>query len=150
MSSSTQCDQSKLAPGAADHLDLLTNVSSLSNLLRRQAAGLQTSIGLLPTSSASRARHGSDSCQRPRFDFSETYAKCYFQLKIFFRRPTLHVFLLFRSLPFDMLGGLAMSTRRSPDLRVQIFYLVLCSPPPRRAQGLDHANLRVSRPERPN
>jgi hypothetical protein len=36
-------------------------------------------------------------------------------------------FLLFRSLPSDMLGGLAMPTRRSPDLRVQIFYLVMCS-----------------------
>jgi hypothetical protein len=39
-------------------------------------------------------------------------------------------FLLFRSLPLDMLGGLALPTRRSPDLRVQIFYLVLYPPPP--------------------
>jgi hypothetical protein len=37
-------------------------------------------------------------------------------------------FLLFWSLPLIMLGGLAMPTRRSPDLRVQNFYLVLCPP----------------------
>jgi hypothetical protein len=54
--------------------------------------------------------------------------------------------LLFGSLPLHMLGGLAMPTRRSPDLRVQIFYLVLCSPPPRHARGLGVANLRVARP----
>jgi hypothetical protein len=35
-------------------------------------------------------------------------------------------FMLFRSL-LDRLGGLAMPTRRSPDLRVQNFYLVMCS-----------------------
>jgi hypothetical protein len=55
-------------------------------------------------------------------------------------------FPLFRSLTLDMLGGLAMPTRRSTDLRVQIFYLVLCSPPTRHAGGLDHTNLRVVRP----
>jgi hypothetical protein len=54
--------------------------------------------------------------------------------------------LLFRPLLLDMLGGLALPTRRSPDLRVQIFYLALCSPPPRHARGLGHANLRVARP----
>jgi hypothetical protein len=54
--------------------------------------------------------------------------------------------LLFLSLPLDMLGGLALPTRRSSDLRVQIFYLVLCSPPPQHAWGLGHANLRVARP----
>jgi hypothetical protein len=35
--------------------------------------------------------------------------------------------LLFRSLPLDMLGGLAMPIRRSPSLRVQIF--ILCYVP---------------------
>jgi hypothetical protein len=49
-------------------------------------------------------------------------------------------------LPLDMLGGLAMPTPRSPDLRVQIFYLVLCSPPPQHARGFGLANLRVARP----
>jgi hypothetical protein len=50
------------------------------------------------------------------------------------------------TLPLDVLGGLALPTRRSPDLRVQIFYLVLCSPPPRHARRLGLANLRVARP----
>jgi hypothetical protein len=36
--------------------------------------------------------------------------------------------LLFRYLPLDMLRGLAMPTRRLPDQRVQIFYLVLRPP----------------------
>jgi hypothetical protein len=54
--------------------------------------------------------------------------------------------LLFQSLPLDMFGGLACPTRRSPDLRVQFFYLVLYSPLPRHAQGLGLANLRVARP----
>jgi hypothetical protein len=45
-----------------------------------------------------------------------------------------------------MIGGLALPTHRSPDLRVPIFYLVLCSPPPRHARGLGLANLRVTRP----
>jgi hypothetical protein len=53
--------------------------------------------------------------------------------------------LLFRYLPLHMLRGLAMPTRRLPDQRVQIFYLVLCLPL-RYAQGLGLANLRVARP----
>jgi hypothetical protein len=52
--------------------------------------------------------------------------------------------LLFLSLPLDMLGGLEMLTRRSPDLRVQIF--ILCYGPTRHARGLSLANLRVARP----
>jgi hypothetical protein len=32
-------------------------------------------------------------------------------------------FLIFQYLPLDMLGGLALPTRRSPDLRVPIFIL---------------------------
>jgi hypothetical protein len=78
-------------------------------------------------------------------------AKCYLQLNIFMASiyfvSQLHMFvLLFQSLPLDMLGGLACPTRRSPDLRVQFFYLVLYSPLPRHAQGLSLANLRVARP----
>jgi hypothetical protein len=42
-----------------------------------------------------------------------------------------------------MLGGLAMPTCRSPDLRDPIFYLVLYSPPHRHARGLGIVNLRV-------
>jgi hypothetical protein len=45
-----------------------------------------------------------------------------------------------------MLGGLVLPTRRSPDMRVQIFYLVLYPPPPRHARMLGLANLRVARP----
>jgi hypothetical protein len=67
-------------------------------------------------------------------DLDYVQAKCYFQLIIF--TPSIYFvdllympWLLFRS-PLDMLGGLVMPTRRSPDLRVQIFYLVLCSSPP--------------------
>jgi hypothetical protein len=50
------------------------------------------------------------------------------------------------TLPLNMLGGLVLLTCRSPDLMVQIFYLALCSPPPRHARGLGLTNLRVSRP----
>jgi hypothetical protein len=38
--------------------------------------------------------------------------------------------LLFRSLPLDMFGGLAMPTRRSPDLRVPIFFILCYVPLP--------------------
>jgi hypothetical protein len=51
--------------------------------------------------------------------------------------------------PLNMLEGLAMPTRRSPVLRVQIFYLVLCSSPPQHARGLGRANLRVTIHEGP-
>jgi hypothetical protein len=63
-----------------------------------------------------------------------------------FCRPGLHALSALPIPPLDMLGGLALPTRRSPDLRVQIFYLVLCSPPLRHARGLGLANLRVTRP----
>jgi hypothetical protein len=41
----------------------------------------------------------------------------------------LYMFLsrLYFPSPFDTLGGLGMPTRRSPDMRVQNFYLVMCS-----------------------
>jgi hypothetical protein len=38
--------------------------------------------------------------------------------------------VLFRSLPLDMLGGSAMPTRRSSDLRVQIFFILCYVPLP--------------------
>jgi hypothetical protein len=49
-----------------------------------------------------------------------------FTVLIYFVDLLYMFFLLFRS-PLDMLRDLAMPTRRSPDLRVQIFYLVMCS-----------------------
>jgi hypothetical protein len=78
-------------------------------------------------------------------------AKYYSQLYIFLRFQFIlqicstFFYLLFWSLPLDMLGGLPMPTRWSPDLRVQIFYLVPCSPPPRHVRGFGHANLWVAR-----
>jgi hypothetical protein len=72
-------------------------------------------------------------------DLFNAQTKCYIQLffttSIYFVDLLYMFCLLFRSLPLDMLGGLALPTRRSPDLRVQIFYLVLCSPPPQHARG---------------
>jgi hypothetical protein len=62
------------------------------------------------------------------------------------RRPALHVFPTLPVPPLDMLGGLALRICRSSDLRVHIFYLVLCSPLPRHARGIGLANLRVARP----
>jgi hypothetical protein len=61
-----------------------------------------------------------------------------FTVLIYFVDLLYMFFLLFRPLPLrharglgtanvDMLGGLAIPTRRSPDLRVQNFYLVMCS-----------------------
>jgi hypothetical protein len=50
----------------------------------------------------------------------------YFTALIYFVDLLYMFFLLFRSL-LDTLGGLAMPTHRSPDLRVQNFYLVMCS-----------------------
>jgi hypothetical protein len=44
-----------------------------------------------------------------------------------FRRPALHVFSALPIPPPRHARGLAMPTRRSPDLRVQNFYLVMCS-----------------------
>jgi hypothetical protein len=83
-------------------------------------------------------------------DLFNAQAKCYIHLIFYdfnlFCRPALHVLSALPIPPLDMLGGLALPTRRSPNLRVQIFYLVLCSPPPRHARGLGHANLRVARP----
>jgi hypothetical protein len=62
-------------------------------------------------------------CQQLRFDLSHIQAKYYLQLNIFMASISfidqLYMFvLLFRSLPLNMLGGLTMPTRRSPDLRV--------------------------------
>jgi hypothetical protein len=96
-------------------------------------------------------RHDSRSRRRLHSDLGYTESKFYLQLNIFTTfisfADLLYMFCLpFRSLPLDMLEGLAMPTRRSPDQRVQFFYLVLCSPPPRHARGLGHANLRVARP----
>jgi hypothetical protein len=80
-------------------------------------------------------------------------AKCYFQFNFFhdfrivsstvsdslcfceFCRSALHVFVCSSGPPLDTLRGLVLPTRRSPELRVQIFCLVLCSPPPRHARG---------------
>jgi hypothetical protein len=111
-----------------------------------------TTILLVPSTSptTSTVRHGPCSA-RLRSDLGHTQAKYYLQSNIFthsiyfvdlFYMP----WLLFRSLPLDMLGGLDMPTRRSPDLGVQIFYLVLCSLPPRHARGLGQCNLRVAIP----
>jgi hypothetical protein len=69
----------------------------------------------------------------------------YFTTSISFIYLLYMPWLLFQSLPLDMLVGLAMPTRRSPDLRAPIFYLALCSPPPRHARGLGLANLWVAR-----
>jgi hypothetical protein len=105
---------------------------------------------------ASPARLGSNSHRRSRPDLIYTaQAKCQFKLNIFttsiyFRRHALHVFVYSSDPLLDMLGGLALPTRRSLDLRVQIFYLVLCSPPTRHSRGLGHANLRVARPVGPS
>jgi hypothetical protein len=66
-------------------------------------------------------------------DLFNAQAKCYIQLIIFTPSISfvdlLYMLLSALPIPLDMLGGLTMLTRRSPDLRVQIFYLVLCSPP---------------------
>jgi hypothetical protein len=77
--------------------------------------------------------------------------KCQFQLNIV--TPSIYfvdlLYMLLSALPtppLDMPGGLFMPTRRLPDLRVQNFQLVLCSPPPRHALGLGLANLRVPKP----
>jgi hypothetical protein len=83
------------------------------------------------------------STPRQHYNLCYAQAKHYLPIKDFTAFTSLC--LLFRSLPLDMLGGLAMPTRRSPDLSVQIFYLVLCSPPPRHARGLSLANLSVAR-----
>jgi hypothetical protein len=117
------------------------------------------------STATSTAWHGFSSCRHQQHQRSSTSAKLsvvfdliFLQLQIFssivsdfpclrdLRRPTLHALSVLPTPPLDMLEGLALPTRRSPDLRVQIFYLVLCSPPPRHARGLDHANLRVARP----
>jgi hypothetical protein len=85
---------------------------------------------------------------RPRL---HTQAMYYLQLNIFTTSISFDdlLYMLFPALlilPLDMLEGLALPTCRSPDLRVQFLYLVLCSPPPRHARGLGLANLRVARP----
>jgi hypothetical protein len=71
----------------------------------------------------------------------------YFTTLIYFVDLLYMFFLLFRSL-LDRLGGLPMPTRRSPDLRVQNFYLVMCSLLPLdMLGGLGLAHLWVTRPE---
>jgi hypothetical protein len=67
-------------------------------------------------------------------------AKCqflikYFMASIYFVDLLYMPWLLFRSLPLDMLGGLAMPTRRSPDLRVQFFLSCAMSPSPLTCSG---------------
>jgi hypothetical protein len=79
------------------------------------------------------------STPRQHYELCYAQVKHYLPIKDFTASTSLC--LLFRSCS----GGLAMSTRRSPDLSVQIFYLVLCSPPPRHARGLSLTNLRVAR-----
>jgi hypothetical protein len=107
---------------------IFTGFSSSSRL--RSHHGLPRHIGTTPD-------------RRLHSDLRYAQAKYYFPIKYFTASTSLC--LLFRS-PLDMLRGLALPTRRSPDLRVPIFYLVLCSPPPRHARGLGHANIRVARP----
>jgi hypothetical protein len=137
------------------HHDVNTHASSHVHAWRSRHAG-QVCNSALPTSSTSPVRvHGHlDSLARLQlvsppttsgiFHFGK--AKCYFRFNIFtlqifssivsdfpclhdLRRPTLHALSVLPTPPLDMLRGLALPTRRSPDLRVQIFYLVLCSPP---------------------
>jgi hypothetical protein len=79
-------------------------------------------------------------------------AKCYSQLNtstasISFADLLYMFYLLFLSLQLDMLGGLALLTRRSPDLRVIIFLSCAMFPTPSTCSGVVHANLRVARPK---
>jgi ABC-type multidrug transport system fused ATPase/permease subunit len=85
------------------------------------------------------ARHsfGSSNLQQPiatltsataMHKLSASFFLIIFTALIYFVDMLYMFFLLFWSLPLIMLGGLAMPTRRSPDLRVQNFYLVLCPP----------------------
>jgi hypothetical protein len=51
------------------------------------------------------------------------------------------------SLPLDMLGGLALPTRRSLDMRVPVFVLCNVPLPLEMLRGLGHSNIRVAKPE---
>jgi hypothetical protein len=92
---------------------------------------------LATTRTTSAARHDFNSTTptttlQPRL---HEQAKCqflikYFMASIYFVDLLYMPWLLFRSLPLDMLGGFAMPTRRSPDLRVQFFLSCAMSPPP--------------------
>jgi hypothetical protein len=85
-----------------------------------------------PTTSTRRHQHQTSTPTRQ--------AKCQFSLNIFttsiyFVNLLYMPWLLFRSLPLDMFGGLAMPTRRSPDLRVPIFLSCAMFPSPSTCSG---------------
>jgi hypothetical protein len=113
--------------------------SCTADLLRGQAADLRCFINDLLDGSAQLQLESTTTIFRPRLR-QDTQAKCQFTVKYFygfnfFCKHALHDFLLFRSLPLDMLGGLEMLTRRSPDLRVQIFLSCAMFPSPSTCSG---------------
>jgi hypothetical protein len=102
------------AAGAADHLDLpIVSASLSSDLLRRQSS--------------------TSAKQSVIFNLISLQLQIFRRLSRIFRASATFddllymFFLLFRSLPLDMLGGLALPTRRSPDLRFKFF--ILCYVP---------------------
>jgi hypothetical protein len=80
---------------------------------------------------------GTASARTDDDDLLDAQAKYYLQLNLFTSLISfIDLLYMFFPFPLDMLGGLVLPTYRSSVLRVQIFNLVLCSPPPRHARGL--------------
>jgi hypothetical protein len=116
-----------------------TSASSTINVCQRLIADLLNVSRSTQLHLASPAISKTTTTSTRRPSRLHAQAKFYLQLKIYFTASISFVdllymlCLLFRSLPLDMLGGLAMPTRRLPDLRVQLFQS--CAMPPSTCSG---------------